>query len=143
MRNLIRALVLLPAFSFNGCGGGDSSGGQPLAADLSHEFALGFGETINLGELSLEFMTLVDDSRCGIGGPGVCVWEGNGQILVNATKGRESQALILNTNPKFPTSAQFAGYVIELRRLDPQPTFSSNGRPDADEYTATFVVDKT
>ena len=140
MRNHLRALILLPAFGFAGCGGGDDSptSGLNTSAEISHEFLLGYGETIDVGPLSLEFLALVDDSRCGIGGPGVCVWEGNGQILVNATHGRDSRVVILNSNPKFPTTGVFGGYVIELRRLDPQPTFTT--RPAPEEYTATLLV---
>ena len=140
MQNHLRVLLLLPVFGFAGCGGGDGSPASELntSADLSHEFVLGHGESIDVGPLSLEFLALVDDSRCGIGGPGVCAWEGNGQILVNATNGRASQVLILNSNPKFPTTAVFAGYVIELRRLDPQPAFTTP--PALDEYAATLLV---
>lgn len=143
MRNLIRALALLPALTLTACGGGDGGDSEtlstlgPASANAAQEFLLGYGETADVGRLSLEF-TAVEDSRCGANSSAVCAWEGNASIVVSVTNGQISQLLTLNSNSKFPTSAVFAGQVIELRRLDPQPRFTVP--PGLDEYTATLVV---
>jgi hypothetical protein len=141
MRHFIRALVLLPALAIAACGGGGNREDLtvPQSAELGKEFLLGYGETVDVGALSLEFTKIVDDSRCPTDGIVVCVWEGNGAILVSATNGQLSQMLTLNTNPKFPTLAIFAGHVIELRRLDPQPVSHIQPRPE--DYAATLFVD--
>lgn len=144
MRNLIRALALLPALLVAACGGGGGDDAETLSAlspasvKAGQEFLLGYGETADVGRLSLEF-TSVEDSRCGANSSAVCAWEGNASIVVSVTNGQVSQMLTLNSNSKFPTSAVFAGHLIELRRLDPQPRFTVP--PDLREYTATLVVD--
>jgi hypothetical protein len=146
MRNFIRALALLPALAITACGGGGDGEGDTKALatfpggsiNPGEQFLLGYGETAYLGPLSLEF-TDVEDSRCGASSSAVCVWEGNAFILVSATNGTASQILTLNSNSKFPISAVFAGHVIELRRLDPQPRFTT--QPALEEYSATLVID--
>ena len=148
MRNLIPALALLPVLAITACGGGGGGDGEGDTKSLAtlpgggimpgEQFLLGYGETAYLGPLALEF-TAVADSRCGASSPAVCVWEGNAFILVSATNGTTSQVLTLNSNSKFPISAVFAGHVIELRRLDPQPRFTT--QPALEEYSATLVID--
>jgi hypothetical protein len=140
MRYLIRALALLPILALTGCGGGGGDPANTLLASetLGREFVLGYGETVDAGPLALEFVS-VDDTRCGSSSPAVCAWEGNASIVVSATNGPASQMLTLNSNSRFATSAIFAGHVIELRRLDPQPRYTT--RPGLDEYTATLFVD--
>lgn len=142
MRKITRSLALLPMLSMVACGGGDGGGESTLrsesASELGRQFLLGYGETVDVGALSLEFIAVVDDSRCATDGIAVCVWEGNGRILLSATDGQLSEMLTLNTNSGFDTSVIFAGHVIELHRLDPQPV--STRRPDADDYAATLSV---
>ena len=144
MRHFIRALALLPALAITACGGSGDGDTKALATPPGggikpgQQFLLGYGETAHLGQFSLEF-TDVEDSRCGASSPAVCAWEGNAFILVSATNGATSQILTLNSNSQFPISAVFAGHVIELRRLDPQPRFTT--QPAQDEYIATLVFD--
>lgn len=59
---------------------------------------------------------------------------------MTATNGQASQILTLNTSLQ-PRSAIFAGHVIELRRLDPQPTFTNTPSPALEDYSATLLVD--
>ena len=137
------ALVLISTAALTACGGGggDSSNALSLSAGVGEELSLGYGETSDVGPLSLEFTAVVEDYRCGLASSAVCVWEGNAQILVTATNGQSSQVLTLNTSVQFPRSAIFAGHVIELRRLDPQPTFTDIPRPALEDYVATLFVD--
>jgi len=104
---------------------------------LGQEFVLGFDETIHVGRLSLEFATLAEDSRCPTSAN--CVWQGNASILVTATCGRVLSVLQLNTNPQFPVRAEFEGYSIELRSVDPYPM--TTALPNVQDYEATLFVD--
>jgi hypothetical protein len=142
MRNLIRALVSIPVLALSACGGGGTDDSSALAnsAGVGREVVLDYGDIVDLGKLSLEF-TAVEDSRCSVGSAAVCVWEGNAQVFITATEGQASQILTLNTSLKFPPSAMFAGHVIELRQLDPQPTHTDIGRPNLEDYSATLFVD--
>ena len=144
MRNLIRALTLVAVLAMTACGGGgdgdgaEAGGALSASIDVGDEFVLGFGETVDVGPLGLEF-TGVTDERCATDGIIVCAWEGNAQVFLAATNGQTSQMLTLNTSPRYPSLVVFAGHIIELRRLDPQPR--SHVHPAPDEYTATLFVD--
>jgi hypothetical protein len=127
-----------------GCGGG---GTQPdsqvlqASAALNQEFVLGHGESATVGNLTVEFTTLVHDSRCGMIAGIVCVWEGNAVILVTAIRGANSAVLEFNTSLQFPRSATFDGFVVELLRLDPPPyTGDRTQLPPFDSYEATLRV---
>ena len=63
MRTFIRVLTLLPALVLGSCGGGGDGEGQgPLPASvLGQEYLIGFGETIHVGALALEFTTLAEE----------------------------------------------------------------------------------
>ena len=139
MRNFIRVWVLLPALVLGSCGGGGDEGQGPVPAQvLGQEYLIGFGETIHLGSLTLEFTTLAEESRCPLNA--TCVWAGNARILVTATLGSTTNVLELNTYPTYQVRANFEGYLIELRRLQPDIPWSPRG-PLAD-YTATVFVDR-
>jgi hypothetical protein len=141
MRNPIRVSTLACVLALAACGGGDGGDDGTLSlvasAGQGQDVVLGLDETARVGTLSLEF-TEVIDSRCGVGSAAVCVWEGNAEVFVTATNGQLSQVLTLNSNSKFPISAVFAGHLIVLRRLDPQPTYTN---APIGEYTATLSVE--
>jgi hypothetical protein len=130
-------LALLPVLTLVSCGGEGDSNAVPASAELGHENLIGFGETIRVDNLSLEFTTLAEDSRCPASA--MCVWEGNGRILLTATRGRTTAVLELNTSSRFPTSVVFESYYIQLRKLDPYPAVPSTPNPQT--YTATVFVD--
>ena len=141
MRTFIRVLVLLPALVLGSCGGdGEGVGDQPKVpvALLGQEYLIGFGETIRVGSLALEFTTLAEESRCPLNA--TCVWAGNARILVTATFGRTTEVLELNTYPGYQVRVTFEGYLIELRRLQPDIPWSPRG--PLSEYTATVFVNR-
>lgn len=143
MRTFIRVLVLLPALvlvSCRGDGDGEGEGEQPALPDalLGQEYLIGFGETIHVGSLALEFTTLAEESRCPLNA--TCVWAGNARILVTATRGHTTEVLELNTYPSYQVRATFDGYLIELRRLQPDIPWSPRG--PLSEYTATVFVNR-
>ena len=137
VRSLRNLFVLLPVM-LAACGSDNGeSDAMPASVPLGQEFVVGYGETIRVDGLSLEFTTLVEDSRCPASA--ICVWEGNVRVLVTATRGRVTDVLELNLNPRFPVRAVFEGHVIELRSVDPYP--ATPGLPPAWHYTVTLFVD--
>jgi len=139
MRTFIRVLVLLPALVLGSCGDGSEEEQRAIpTAALGQEYLIGFGETIHVGSLALEFTTLAEESRCPLNA--TCVWAGNARILVTATLGRTTDVVELNTYAGYQVRATFEGYLIELRRLQPDIPWSPRG-PLA-EYTATVFVDR-
>jgi hypothetical protein len=132
-----RGSLLALLLALVSCGGDGDSSKMPASSRLGQESLMGFGETIHVDMLTLEFTTLVDDSRCPTSV--VCVWEGNASILVTVTRGNATAVLELNTNSRLPTSAVFESYYIQLRKLDPYPATPST--PNPQRYTATLFVD--
>ena len=140
MRHHSHLLALLPALMFASCGGeGSDSSSMPSSAELGQEYVIGFGETIHVDSLSLEFTTLAEESRCPT--RVTCVWEGNARILITATRGSATSVLELNTSNRFPTSAVFEDHLISLRSLHPYPATPTTG-PLPQSYTATLFVDR-
>jgi hypothetical protein len=136
MRTSMHVLVLLPALLLASCGGEEDSRVYP-ASELGREYLIGFGESIRVGPLVLEFTTLAEESRCPMNAG--CVWAGNARILVTATRGRSTTVLELNTYSGYPVRATFEGYLVELRRLQPDVPWAPRG--PLEEYTATLFVD--
>jgi hypothetical protein len=141
MRTFMRVLVLLPALVVGSCGGDGNEAGRPPSVPmggLGREYLIGFGETIHIGALGLEFTTLAEDSRCPLNA--ACVWAGNARILVTVTLGNTTEVVELNTYPSYQVRATVEGYLIELRRLQPDIPWSPRG--PLSEYTATVFVDR-
>ena len=141
MHTVNRSLtLLLTSFSMllGGCGS-DEGGPDPVSTSLplGQEYMVGFGETIHVADLSLEFTTLAEESRCPASAN--CVWQGNARILVTAMSKRAMAVLELNINPQFPVRAVFDKYVIELRAVDPYPM--TTALPHVQDYVATLFVD--
>jgi hypothetical protein len=137
MRNLLRALVLLPALTLVACGGGD--GGNEPPAELGEEFQLPYGKSIDVGPITLEFIGVAEDSRCPINAACLALWQGNARIQLAASSGRASALIELNTNPAFNTFMVFDGHIIELHGLAPEMPRMPRG--PLSEYTATMLVD--
>jgi len=140
MRNEIHWLkklaVLSGSLMLTVCG---FDNGDPDTPPAGQEYVVGFGETIRIAGMSLEFTTLAEDSRCP--GNATCefVYEGNVRVLVTATRARVTNVLELNLNPRFPVRAVFEGHVIELRNVEPYPMTTGPYNPQ--NYTLTLFVD--
>jgi hypothetical protein len=144
-------LAILAATLLCSCGGdsGDSGDAQPLkqaTVRLPAEFVIGFGETIYVGEaVSLEFTTLVEDSRCPVSVH--CTWPGNGRVLLRTETPRIAEVVELNTNLQFPDIAQFDAdnYKVQLRKLEPLPvagTPSGSVSIPVSSYEITVYVER-
>jgi len=139
MRTLLRALVLLPALVLAACNGGDDDGEAALPAELGEEFELRYGQTVDVGPITLKFIAVTEESRCPLNAMCVAAWEGNARIQLVASSGRASEIIELNTNPMFNTFVVFDGHFIELHGLAPE--FPWIPRGPLQEYVATLYVD--
>jgi len=93
------------------------------------------GSAVMVGEVSIHFDRMTEDSRCPFGA--VCVWEGNARIELTVSDGVDTAVLGLNTNTP-PTQELFGGFTIRLDQLDPYPSARYPTRPD--RYVATLAV---
>src|SRR5688572_30007927 len=139
MRNLLRAIVLLPALVLVACNGGGDDDQDAPPAGLGEEFELRYGESIDVGPFTLKFVAVTEESRCPINASCGAFWEGNARIDLLATSGRSSAFIELNTNPAFDNIAIFEDHFIELHGLAPE--FPRSPRGPLEEYTATLLVD--
>jgi hypothetical protein len=97
---------------------------------------VGYGESIRVDALTLEFTAVADDGRCPF--EAACLpGPGNARILVTVWLRGMVGALELNTNPELPVRAIFEGYLIELRALAPEIP-RRLGPPE--QYEATLFV---
>jgi hypothetical protein len=137
IRSLTRLAVVLPMAMLSACSDAGGSDAMSAAIPPGQEYGVGFGETIRVGGLSLEFTALAEESRCPT--TVVCVWEGNARVLITATQGSATGVLELNSNPRFFVRALFEDYAIELRRVDPYP--AAHPPAPAQDYAVTLFVE--
>jgi hypothetical protein len=119
----VKLLAPLPLLFLGGCGSeSDPAVSQPevFTAGAGEEIILGYGESVEVNHLALEFTAVAEDSRCPIEASCLAGWVGNARILVTASHGGLVGMLELNTHPDFPGQGQFAGYLVELRKLAPE-----------------------
>lgn len=105
---------------------------------------LGDSAELAASKISIKFVRVIEDSRCPADVN--CIWAGNAKIEIEASKGSQKSAFVLNTNGN-ETEASFAGYVIKLTGLEPQKTSAKNEPENEQEpcgipYKAAFVVTK-
>lgn len=108
---------------------------------LGQPFALEVGGWARIDEVNLlvRFVELVSDSRCPSNALILCVWEGDGAVLVEiAPQGGDALLDTLHTTLD-PKLVDLGVVTLELRRLDPYP-WDVTPIP-AEEYVATFVVE--
>jgi hypothetical protein len=89
MRNFLKLLILVPALLLPACNGegegADGGAKLPARVDLGRAFEIGYGKTVLVDDIAIEFTAVVEESRCPI--DAVCVWNGNARILVTANRG--------------------------------------------------------
>jgi len=95
-------------------------------------------KTIAKNKLTIQFVSLVEDSRCPTDTK--CVWAGNAKIKIKISKANgAAKTFELNTNLK-PRAVFYAGYEIKLTELNPKP--ATNIRINRNGYMATFAVSR-
>jgi hypothetical protein len=137
-----KLLAALPLLALASCGA--DSGSDPVPAPRAvfeaqegEEYLVGYGETIHVGELAVEFTAVAEDTRCPFEASCLAGSIGNARILVSVSQGGTVGRLELNTHPDLPVREAFAGHLVELRKLAPEiPRML--GPPD--QYEATLVI---
>lgn len=113
------------------------------ADPLEENFSLQFREVVTFGDppFSIEFASLVDDSRCPRSV--ICVWEGVAEVEVRLTTPEGTTEVFSlftfsSLAGEFPPVRTVAGLEIELVALDPYP--ADPGPDDPNDYTLTLAV---
>ena len=128
----------------------ENPGPGPINATVGRPFQLKPGQTALVGPvgLNLEFVEVVEDSRCAR--DVTCIQAGRARILINVSSpgdilGFGEKELTLeagNTDPASDTVSTGSGeFLIELTALDPYP--ETAGQDLSPYYTATLVVTQT
>jgi hypothetical protein len=146
MNNLQRVglclMILLVALSV-ACSG--SQADKPMPRLMGDVFTMGMGQTavIENEDLSINFDSVLDDSRC----PTTvnCAWTGEAKGVITVKQGEnEPIDLEFNTNPAPDLNQQsftVGEYVLELQSLDPYPQDPDKAIED-EEYRVTLSVTK-
>jgi hypothetical protein len=93
------------------------------------------GETKTVGDVTLEFVGVEEDSRCPKGEQ--CVWAGNARVAVDASVGGKKARVTLDTN-RGDRVVGVEGRVLKLEDVAPTPIA---GRPiSKEDYVVTLVV---
>lgn len=84
------------------------------------------------GELKLEFVSVLEDSRCPADVQ--CIWAGNARVKVRVTDWRGAVKLFELNTTAGPKGDQFGGFAINLVGLTPEP------KRKGVRYAATFSI---
>ncbi len=89
-------------------------------------------------KLTVEFLSVLEDSRCPIGVD--CIWAGNAKISVRVRKnGSAAKTFELNTTMD-NQSVTYEGHTIKLAKLTPHPR--ANTPPAPNSYRATITISR-
>jgi hypothetical protein len=111
------------------------------APTVGEEFQMAVGERVSIPEenLWLRFLGVDSDSRCP--SDVVCVWEGDGAVLIEvAPLVGDSRTDTLHTTLE-PKVINLGQLELALIRLDPYPI--STSPIGSDEYVATLILQAT
>jgi len=98
---------------------------------------VGNSSTERKSKIKVEFLEMIEDSRCPI--DTTCVWAGNAQIKIRVSKNGRSQTMELNSTVNNKDNT-FNGYEFKLGTLTPVPR--SNIRIDRNGYVAMISMAK-
>lgn len=113
------------------------AGALPAYAKQSADVKVQMNKHVTTNGLKIEFVELVEDSRCPTDVE--CVWAGNAKIKVRVTKSGKSQLLDLEIATQ-GTKPNFGNYRLRLKALSPE--LRSNVRINRNGYVATIEVKK-
>lgn len=111
-----------------------------IDAQTAQQIKLGLNKqkVVSKDQLTIKFVSVVEDSRCPVGVD--CIWAGNAKVQIKVTNRKgDSKTYELNTHLE-PQSVNFEGYEINLAGLLPHPR--ANTRINPNRYTATFTLTK-
>ena len=114
--------------------------GLSFSADLNQPFALSVGDRAVFESIGLQvrFEQVTADSRCPSNSLILCVWEGDGAVLVRV--GKSSRIVLRDTlhTTLEPKTLELGDFDLELHGLAPYP--ETTDPIPAGEYEATFVL---
>lgn len=114
-----------------------TAGAMPAFAKRANDVQVQINKAVTSNGLKIEFVELVEDSRCPADVQ--CVWAGNAKIKVRVTKNGKSKVIELDmmTNGMAPN---YGSYRLKLKALTPE--LRSNVRINRNAYKATIEVTK-
>lgn len=109
MKNILYILFILVLF---GC----KSTSNPTGPKLGEEFEFKYGQTVQIQDqnLTIEFTSVIEDSRCPEGA--ICIWEGNAKITIQVNAKEHT----LNTTLE-PKEIEDSEFRIKLLSVSPYP----------------------
>jgi len=130
MKTLFLSLIL--SLVFGGLVTANAQTGQTVKVKVGKQ------KKESSSQLTVKFLSLVEDSRCAKGTN--CVWEGNAKIKVSVKQGSDAAEIFeMNTNLG-AKGASYGPYAIYLTNLTPTP--NANTRINRNAYTATFSISR-
>jgi hypothetical protein len=130
MKSVILSLILL--FIFGSMIEIQAQTTPPSTITVKHQ------KTVTKENLTIKFVSVVEDSRCPVGVN--CIWAGNAKVQIKiSNKKGISQTFELNTDLQ-PQIAAFDGFEIKLQNLTPHPKAETTTSPNS--YTAVFAICK-
>jgi hypothetical protein len=106
-----------------------------------NQIVIQYGRQVNAADenLTIEFLAVLEDSRCPAGVQ--CVWEGNARIELAVSRvGEERSTLELNTSDRFAVEGRYLDYIIALIDLKPYP--KATEQISMQDYTAIVEIRK-
>lgn len=114
---------------------------------LGTPFLVRYGEKISVSDgnskqLEIQFLSLIEDSRCRYAEKFVCKWEGNARVAIRVWGlGSERKDLELNTASRYQRVVDYSGYQFRLLSVHPQND-EIRGNPPPDSYSIELEIDK-
>lgn len=92
-----------------------------VLANKTESVTLRVGEqkTSTLGKIKVNFVEVLDDSRCPVGA--TCVWAGNAKVKITLAKGKKAAKTVELNSTLQPRVITFEGYDIQFVDLTPRP----------------------
>jgi hypothetical protein len=115
-----------------------AAGAMPAFAKRSNDVQVQINKAVTSNGLNIEFVELVEDSRCPADVQ--CVWAGNAKIKVRVTKNGRPKVLELDMMAN-GSGPNYGNYRLKLKALTPE--LRSNVRINRNAYVATIELTKT
>jgi hypothetical protein len=125
-----------------GCADGYSPARSEHAAlpGIGDEFSLHVGESVSIDGTGLEvrFVEVSEDSRCPSNALILCVWIGDGAVVLDISSESAGSSRVTLHTTLDPKDVDAGSVVLSLIRLDPYP--EDVGPIPSTEYAATFTT---
>lgn len=114
--------------------------GAAADAVVGSPFELAVGQSVKVGDVTLGFTAVANDSRCPTGL--YCFWEGDAACTLWADIDEsERTELVVHTSDFFGRKVTYHKLEIQLVALDPYPVYQNPPAPDS--YVITLLVTRS